>query len=105
MNHLFENLTENELTDLAELFKMFGDSTRIKILADLLQGEKNVSELCEDLEMNQSAVSHQLKILRTAKLVKARRSGKAMFYSLADEHVQKIIECGLEHVMELKPED
>ncbi|MBQ6469212.1 MAG: winged helix-turn-helix transcriptional regulator [Lachnospiraceae bacterium] len=100
MNHLFENLTENELTDLAELFKMFGDSTRIKILADLLQGEKNVSELCEDLEMNQSAVSHQLKILRTAKLVKARRSGKAMFYSLADEHVKMIIAMGMEHIKE-----
>ena len=100
MNHLFSSVSENELSDLAELFKMFGDSTRIKILVDLMQGEKNVSELCEDLEMNQSAVSHQLKILRQAKLVKARRSGKAMFYSLADEHVKMIIAMGMEHIEE-----
>lgn len=100
MDHRFSCVTEDALSDLAELFKMFGDSTRIKILVDLLQEEKNVSELCEDLEMNQSAVSHQLKILRTAKLVKARRSGKAMFYSLADEHVKMIIAMGMEHIEE-----
>ena len=99
-NHLICDVSENELSDLAELFKMFGDSTRIRILYDLFPGEKNVTEICEDLEMNQSAVSHQLKILRTAKLVKARRSGKAMIYSLADEHVKTIVAMGKEHIEE-----
>ena len=64
ISHLIQNVSEDELSDLAELFKIFGDSTRIKILFDLFQGEKNVTEICDDLEMNQSAVSHQLKILR-----------------------------------------
>ncbi|MBE5995974.1 MAG: helix-turn-helix transcriptional regulator [Lachnospiraceae bacterium] len=100
VKRLMGRVTEIELSDLAELFKMFGDSTRIKILVDLVQGEKNVSELSEDLEMNQSAVSHQLKILRTAKLVKGRRSGKAVFYSLADDHVKMIISMGMEHIEE-----
>ena len=83
-----------------ELFKMFADSTRIKILVDLSQGEKSVSEICEDLEMNQSAVSHQLKILRNAKLLCARREGKSMIYSLADDHVSTIIAMGKDHIEE-----
>lgn len=91
---------EDELVDLAELFKVFGDSTRIKILCDLFRGEKNVSEICSDLEMNQSAISHQLKLLKTAKLVSSRRSGKQMIYSLADEHVKTIIAMGMEHIIE-----
>ena len=86
-----KDVPEEELIDLAELFKMFADSTRIKILYDLFQGEKNVTQICNDLEMNQSAVSHQLKILRSSKLIKARRDGKMMLYSLADEHVKTII--------------
>ena len=98
--HMIADVSENELIDLAELFKIFGDSTRIKILFDLFQGEKNVSQICEDLEMNQSAISHQLKILRTSKLVGARREGKSMIYSLADEHVRMIIEMGKEHIEE-----
>ena len=98
--HLIGDVTENELIDLAELFKIFGDSTRIKILFDLFRGEKNVSQICEDLEMTQSAISHQLKILRTSKLVGARRDGKSMYYSLADEHVRMIIEMGKEHIEE-----
>ena len=69
IDHLIENVSENELSDLAELFKIFGDSTRIKILFALFHGDKNVTEICEMLEMNQSAVSHQLKILRTSKLI------------------------------------
>ena len=73
-----KDVPEEELIDLAELFKMFADSTRIKILYDLFQGEKNVTQICNDLEMNQSAVSHQLKILRSSKLIKARRDGKMM---------------------------
>ena len=95
-----ENISENALSDLAELFKVFGDSTRIKILYDLFQGEKNVTQICNDLEMNQSAVSHQLKILRSSKLIKARRDGKMMLYSLADEHVKTIIAMGMDHVEE-----
>ena len=84
-------INEDELMDLADLFKMFADSTRIKILVDLSQGEKSVSEICEDLEMNQSAVSHQLKILRNAKLLCVRREGKSMIYSLADESNEEVI--------------
>ena len=95
-----KGLAEEELLDLADLLKMFSDSTRIKILYDLFDGEKNVSEICEDIEMNQSAVSHQLKALRNAKLVKSRRDGKAIYYSLDDEHVKTIIAMGKEHIEE-----
>jgi DNA-binding transcriptional ArsR family regulator len=73
---LLDQITEDELLDMAELFRLFGDSTRIKILYDLTCGEKSVTEICDDLEMNQSAISHQLKILRTSKLIKGRREGK-----------------------------
>ena len=93
-------VTDDELIDLAELFKIFGDSTRINILYDLLDGEKNVTTICNDLDMNQSAVSHQLKILKTTKLVRSRKSGKSTMYSLADDHVQTIIAMGLEHIRE-----
>lgn len=94
------SMSEDELGDLAELFKMFGDSTRIKILYDLFDGEKNVSEITEDLDMTQSAISHQLKILKTSKLITARRDGKAMYYRLADDHVKTIIAMGKEHIEE-----
>ena len=100
VEHLITNITETELSDLAELFKVFGDSTRIRILYDLFDKEKNVTEICDDLEMNQSAVSHQLKILKTSKLIQARRDGKAMYYSLADDHVKTIIAMGKEHIEE-----
>ena len=98
--HKIKDLGEKELLELAELFKMFADSTRIKILYDLFDGEKNVSEICEDIEMNQSAVSHQLRALKTAKLVKSRREGKAIYYALDDDHVKTIIEMGKEHIEE-----
>ena len=91
---------EDELLELADLFKMFADSTRIKILYDLFDGEKNVTEICEDIEMNQSAVSHQLKALKTAKLVRSRREGKLIMYSLDDDHVKTIIAMGKEHIEE-----
>ena len=97
---LTDAISEDILCNLAELFKVFGDSTRIKILYDLFSGEKNVTEICRDLEMNQSAVSHQLKILRTAKLVQGRREGKSIVYALADEHVKMIIAMGIEHTEE-----
>lgn len=100
VKHLVQNISEAELCDLAELFKIFGDSTRIRILYDLFEQERNVTELCADLEMNQSAVSHQLKILKTSKLIHARREGKTIVYSLADEHVKAIIAMGKEHIEE-----
>lgn len=92
--------SETDLYDLAELFKVFGDSTRIRILFVLFEKEESVGEIADALGMNQSAISHQLKILKQNKLVKARREGKQMYYSLADEHVKAIIEMGLEHVEE-----
>ena len=95
-----ERISEDTLCDLAELFKVFGDSTRIKILYNLFSGEKKVTEICRDLEMNQSAVSHQLKILRTAQLVQGRREGKSIVYALADDHVKTIIAMGIEHTEE-----
>lgn len=91
---------EDELYDLAELFKVFGDSTRIRILYVLFEEEVCVCDLAEVLNMTQSAVSHQLKILKQAKLVKARREGKQIFYSLADNHVRTIIDQGREHIEE-----
>ena len=106
MNKYSENLgkihhmNEEELGDLAELFKMFADSTRIKILYDLFDGEKNVSEITEDLDMTQSAVSHQLKILKTSRLIAARREGKSIYYSLDDDHVKTIIAMGKDHIEE-----
>lgn len=92
--------TEEELYDLAELFKVFGDSTRIRILFELFDTEVSVGDMAESLNMTQSAVSHQLKVLKQAKLIKARRDGKSIFYSLADEHVHTIIEMGIEHIEE-----
>ena len=97
---LTEDISEDELAELAELFRIFGDSTRIKILFALFRGEKNVTQICEAIDMNQSAVSHQLKILKTSKLIAGRREGKSMIYSLADDHVKTIIAMGKEHIEE-----
>lgn len=91
---------EDELYDLAELFKVFGDSTRIRILFVLFEAEVCVCDLAETLHMTQSAISHQLKILKQNKLVKGRREGKSVFYSLADHHVRTIIAQGIEHITE-----
>ena len=91
---------EEELYDLAELFKVFGDSTRIRILFVLFEAEVCVCDLAEVLHMTQSAISHQLRILKQAKLVSARREGKSVFYSLADDHVRTIIAQGREHIEE-----
>ncbi len=91
---------ENELYDIAELFKVFGDSTRIRILYVLFESELCVCDLAQTLNMNQSAISHQLKILKQAKLVTGRREGKSVFYSLADDHVRTIIDQGREHIEE-----
>lgn len=91
---------EDQLSDLADLFKVFGDSTRIRILFVLFESEVCVCDLAETLNMNQSAISHQLKILKQAKLVTSRREGKSVFYSLADDHVRTIIGQGMEHILE-----
>ena len=92
--------SENELYDLAELFKVFGDSTRIRILFALFEADICVCDLAETLNMTQSAISHQLKILKQAKLVGARREGRQVIYFLADEHVRTIIDQGREHIEE-----
>ena len=89
---------ELHLLQLAELYKVLGDSTRIRILDLLCRQELCVQEIADGLNMNQSAISHQLRILKQAALVKARRDGKSIFYSLADEHVQTILLQGLEHI-------
>ncbi len=91
---------EDALIDLAELFKVFGDSTRIKLLTALSSGELCVCDLSKLIGMSMSAVSHQLKILKTAKLVKCRKEGKAAFYSLADDHVMTILRQGIDHINE-----
>ena len=91
---------ENELYDLAELFKVFGDSTRIRILFVLFEAEVCVCDLAKALNMTQSAISHQLRILKQNKLVKSRRDGKSIFYSLADEHIQEMFKVAFDHVME-----
>ena len=91
---------ETELYDLAELFKVFGDSTRIRILFVLFEAEVCVCDLAQVLQMTQSAISHQLKILKQNKLVKSRREGQSIFYSLADDHVRTIIAQGCDHIEE-----
>ena len=91
---------EQELNDLADLFKIFGDYTRIRILFVLFESEVCVCDLAQVLNMTQSAISHQLKILKQSRLVKSRREGKSIFYSLADEHVETIIGNGREHIEE-----
>lgn len=91
---------EEELYDLAELFKVFGDSTRIKILYALFEAELCVCDIAQLLNLTQSAVSHQLRVLKGSRLVKPRRDGKTVFYALSDDHVRKIIAQGMEHVNE-----
>lgn len=93
-------LEEDALLDLAELFKIFGDSSRIKILFVLLRSEMSVNDLTNAVGMSQSAVSHQLRILKANHLVKFRRDGKSMIYSLTDEHVTSILNQGIEHISE-----
>ena len=107
--HVHENLVhqiENGMPDehlmyeLADLYKVFGDVTRIKILCALFQAESCVCGLAEAIGMTQSAVSHQLRILKQMKLVKNRREGKTVYYSLADSHIQSILNQGMEHITE-----
>lgn len=92
--------SETTLYETAELFKNFSDSTRIRILYSLLDKEKSVSEIVNELSMSQSAVSHQLRVLKSSKLVNNRKNGKTVFYSLADSHVYNILLQGIEHCEE-----
>ncbi|MBR3750251.1 MAG: helix-turn-helix transcriptional regulator [Clostridia bacterium] len=91
---------EDVTTRLGDFYKIFGDSTRIKILYVLLQSQMCVCDISAVLDMNQSAISHQLKILKHSKLVKCRREGKSMIYSLADSHVESIVNQGMKHICE-----
>ena len=91
---------DQQLLDLAEFFRVFGDSTRIRILYVLSQSEMCVCDIAQMLRMTQSAISHQLAVLKKSKLVKCRREGKTVFYSLSDGHVRTIIDQGMEHVSE-----
>lgn len=89
------------LYDLAELYRVFGDSTRIRILCALFEGEMCVCDIAEALDMTVSAISHQLRILKSARLVKYRRDGKTCYYCLSDDHVKTIIGQGVEHIKEI----
>lgn len=88
------------LFDLAEFFKLFADSTRIQLLYVLLKGELCVNDLSEQLKMSQSAVSHQLRLLKNARLVRFRREGKTLLYSLCDSHIKSILDQGMDHISE-----
>lgn len=91
---------EEQIIEMSDVFKLFSDSTRLRIICSILNNELCVCDLCELLHLTQSNVSHQLKLLRTAKLVKYRKDGKQVYYSLQDEHIEKIIKMALEHIME-----
>lgn len=95
-----EMLPDEDICDLADFFKVFGDSSRLKVLWALHRGERCGSQLAELLGMTAPAVSHQLNILRRSHLVRTRREGKNIYYALADDHVQRILELGLEHTDE-----
>ena len=97
---LCQGLSEEKVEELAEFFKMFGDSTRLRILLALSHAERNVQGLEEILGMSQSAISHQLRLLKRLRLVKSRRDGQFVYYSLDDEHVSSVLLKGLDHVME-----
>jgi ArsR family transcriptional regulator len=91
---------DEDLYDLAELFKVFGDTTRIKIIAALLENEMCVCDIAELFGMSQSAISHQLRVLRQARLVKPRKEGKIVYYSLDDAHIKILFDTGFAHIME-----
>ena len=91
---------EESLYDLAELFKVFGDSTRIRILYVLFESEMCVCDIAELLNMSQSAISHQLRVLKQARLIRSRREGKTVFYALADDHVRTLLSNGTDHINE-----
>lgn len=109
INHIHENLVNNakhflpnekELSNLSDFFKIIGDGTRIKILWTLYKNEMCVCDISATLSMTKSAISHQLKVLREANLVKNRREGKEIFYSLADDHIEDILKIAQQHINE-----
>lgn len=93
-------LAEERLMELADLFKVFSDSTRVRILSGLSEKEMCVGDIAQALDMSQTAISHQLRILKQARLVRGRRAGKQMVYALADEHGETILASGMEHIEE-----
>jgi len=96
-----QNCVDIELLfELADLFKVFGDSTRLRIMVLISENEMPVMDIADSLKMEQSTISHQLRVLRQNKLVRVRREGKQMYYSLDDDHVKRIIEMGLDHITE-----
>ena len=96
-----QNIPPKEtMEQIAELFKGFADPTRVHILSLLSQKERCVTEIAEEVQLSQSAISHQLRILKQMHLIKYRRDGKNLWYSLADDHVKTILQMGLEHVLE-----
>lgn len=94
-------LDDDKIIDISELFKIFGDSTRVKIINILIDQEMCVGDIANAINVSQSAVSHQLRILKSSKLVKYRKEGKEMYYSLSDDHVEKIFRMGCEHIDEI----
>ena len=94
------NQDDEMLYDLADLFRMFADSTRVRILNELMKKEVGVTELANELQMTTSAISHQLRVLKDSRLIRSRRDGKGILYSLADDHVKTILHMGIEHLME-----
>lgn len=100
MDNFFKNISDNDLYDLADLFKVFSDSTRLRILYALFDEKKNVNTISTELDMTQSAISHQLRYLKETNLVSSKRDGQSIIYSLADDHVKTIIKMGLEHIYE-----
>lgn len=100
----YNEINDELIYETADFFKVFGDSSRLKLLKLLLKGEMCVSDIAEKLNMSQSAISHQLRVLRQSRLVKYRREGKTVFYSLDDEHVEHIIEEGITHIVHMRLE-
>ena len=96
-----ELLSDDKIIDLSELFKIFGDSTRVKIINILIDAELCVGDIANQISASQSAVSHQLRILKASKLVKYHKEGNTIYYSLDDEHLKKIFEMGCEHINEI----
>ncbi len=101
VNELIARMPDEEvLYDIAELFKVFADSTRVRILYVLIESELCVCDISALLNMSQSAISHQLRVLKQSRLVKYRRSGKTIYYSLCDDHIKTMLDMGMEHVSE-----
>lgn len=99
-NSCLNKLSDEIVNETADLFKIFGDTTRLRILLVLQGQELCVLDIAQELDMTQSAISHQLRILKQSRLVKSRREGKSVYYSLDDDHVSSILSIGLDHVME-----